>query len=287
MSENTENIVDQVYLVTGATDGIGLVTARKLAGTGARVVAVGRDPEKGEGVVSRIRAMTGNPEVAYLNADLSSQAEVRRLAAEFLARYDRLDVLINNAGGSFLRRQLSVDGLEMTFALNHLGYFLLTHLLLDTIKASAPARIINVSSGAHRNAEIKFNDLMLERGYGAMKAYGQSKLANILFTYELARRLAGTGVTTNAVHPGWVATNIGRNNGFLARLLMPLIQRNARSPEEGAATSIYLATALELTGVTGKYYIDMEAVPSSTASYDETAAKRLWEVSERLVGLVQ
>ncbi len=287
MSENIESAADQVCLVTGATDGIGLVTARELARTGARVVAVGRDADKGAGVVSRIRAVTGNPEVVYMNADLSSQAAVRRLADEFLAQHDRLDVLINNAGGNFFRRRLTVDGLEMTFALNHLAYFLLTNLLLDTLKGSAPARIINVSSGAHRNAEIKFDDLMLERGYGFMKAYGQSKLANVLFTYELARRLAGTGVTANAVHPGWVATNIGRNNGVLARFFLRIIQGNAISPDEGAATSIYLATAPEMAGVTGKYYQDKKAIPSSTASYDEATARRLWEVSEKLVGLTK
>ncbi len=286
MAENLPPAADQVYLVTGATDGIGLITAQELARTGAQVVVTGRNPEKGAAAVARIRAATGNEAVAYLNADLSSQAEVRRLAADFLGRYDRLDVLINNAGGSFLRRQLTVDGLEMTFALNHLAYFLLTHLLLDRIKASAPARIINVSSGAHRNAEIQFENLMLERGYGVMKAYGQSKLANVLFTYEMARRLAGTGVTINAVHPGLVATNIGRNNGVLVRTVLSLIQRNARTPEEGAETSIYLATAPELTGVTGKYFKDKKDIATSTASYDEAAARRLWEVSEALVGLV-
>lgn len=286
MAENLPPAADQVYLVTGATDGIGLITAQELARTGAQVVVTGRNPEKGAAAVARIRAATGNEAVAYLNADLSSQAEVRRLAADFLGRYDRLDVLINNAGGSFLRRQLTVDGLEMTFALNHLAYFLLTHLLLDRIKASTPARIINVSSGAHRNAEIQFENLMLERGYGVMKAYGQSKLANVLFTYEMARRLAGTGVTINAVHPGLVATNIGRNNGVLVRTVLSLIQRNARTPEEGAETSIYLATAPELTGVTGKYFKDKKDIATSTASYDEAAARRLWEVSEALVGLV-
>ena len=232
---------------------------------------VGRNPEKGEALASRIRATTGNDQVYYYTADLSSQAEVRRLADEFLSRHDRLDVLVNNVGGMFLRRQLSVDGIEMTFALNHLSYFLLTNLLLDTLKASAPARIINVSSGAHRSARMKYDDLQLARGFWLFRAYGQSKLANVLFTYELARRLEGTGVTANALHPGLVATNIARNNGWLFRLLLPLILRNARTPEEGAATSIYLATAPEVAEVSGRYFYDKKAVRSSAASYDEEA----------------
>jgi NAD(P)-dependent dehydrogenase (short-subunit alcohol dehydrogenase family) len=277
--------LDKVILITGATAGIGLITARTLAEQGGAVALVGRNPEKGEALASRIRATTGNDRVSYYTADLSIQTEVRRLADEFLSRHDRLDVLVNNVGGIFLRRRLSVDGIEMTFALNHLSYFLLTNLLLDTLKASAPARIINVSSGAHRSARMKFDDLQLARGFWLFRAYGQSKLANVLFTYELARRLEGTGVTANALHPGLVATDIARNNGWLFRLLLPLILRNARTPEEGAATSIYLATAPDVAEISGCYFYDKKAVRSSAASYDEEAARQLWAVSARMTGL--
>jgi NAD(P)-dependent dehydrogenase (short-subunit alcohol dehydrogenase family) len=275
----------KVCLVTGATSGIGLETARGLAMRGARLALAGRNPEKGREICLQIRESTGNPQVEYLNADLSSQGQVRMLADAFRGSYDRLDVLVNNAGAAFLRRRLSVDGIEMTFALNHLSYFLLTNLLLEALTASAPARIINVSSGSHRNASVHFDDPGLERGYRVMRAYGQSKLCNLLFTYELARRLAGTGVTANAMHPGWVRTNIGRNNGLLLRYLMPLLQFGARTPVEGAQTILYLAASPEVKGVSGKYFIDQKAVPSSPASYDEASGLRLWELSARLTGL--
>jgi NAD(P)-dependent dehydrogenase (short-subunit alcohol dehydrogenase family) len=218
-------------------------------------------------------------------ADLSVQAQVRRLAQEFKRRYSRLDVLINNAGGFFMKRQLSADGIEMTFALNYLSVFLLTSLLLDTLKASAPARIVNISSDAHRRARINFEDLELERKYSGFGAYGQSKLAVALFTYELARRLEGTQVTVNALHPGFVATNLGRNNGWRIKLFAPLVKLMALSPEEGAETSIYLASSSEVAGITGKYFDKKKAVRSSLASYDETAARRLWEISAEMTGL--
>jgi NAD(P)-dependent dehydrogenase (short-subunit alcohol dehydrogenase family) len=246
---------------------------------------VGRDQTRTERAVAEVRAQSGNHNVTHLLADLSEQAQVRRLADEFRERSERLDVLVNNAGAAFLRRQLSADGLEMTLALNHLAYFLLTNLLLDTLKASAPARVVNVSSGAHRNAQMDFEDLELRGGYGALRAYGRSKLANVLFTYELARRLEGSGVTANVVHPGWVATNIGRNNGWWMRPLMALIQRSAMPPEKGAETVVHLASDPELEGVSGRYFVKLRPVRSSPASYDEQAAQRLWEVSARLTGL--
>lgn len=193
---------------------------------------------------------------------------------------------MNNAGSFFMSRQESVDGIEMTFALNHLGYFLLTNLLLDTLEASAPARIVNVSSAAHERAQIDFEDLQGRQKYSGWQAYGQSKLANVLFTYELARRLEGTGVTVNALHPGFVATNLGAGTyGLIGRLFKKLVNLRGVSPEEGARTSIYLATSSEVEGVTRKYFVEQKAVPSSEASYDEATARRLWQVSAELTGL--
>jgi NAD(P)-dependent dehydrogenase (short-subunit alcohol dehydrogenase family) len=218
-------------------------------------------------------------------ADLSSQQQIRDLAGRFRARHDRLDVLINNAGGLWMQRQLSVDGLEMTFGVNHLAYFLLTQLLLDTLRASAPARIVNVSSDAHRRAVLDFDNLQGERGYGGWRAYCRSKLANLLFTYELDRRLRGTGVTVNALHPGWVATGFARDNGWRGWLLQRAAGLFALSPEEGARTVIYLASSAAVADVSGRYFVREQAVPSSPASYDEAAARRLWEVSEGLTRL--
>jgi NAD(P)-dependent dehydrogenase (short-subunit alcohol dehydrogenase family) len=275
----------KICMVTGATAGIGRVTAQALAQQGATVVVVGRDAEKAAQTAAHIQRETGNREVQWLLADLSDQAQVRRLAQEFKERFPRLDVLINNAGAFFLTRQLSADGIEMTLAVNHLSPFLLTHLLLDTLQASAPARVINVASASHRGARIDFEDLQGERKYRGMRAYGQAKLALVLFTYELARRLKGTGITVNALHPGFVATNIGQNNGCLFKLISPLMKLIARRPEEGAQTSIYLATSPEVAGDTGKYFVDNKAVPSDPVSYDEALAKRLWETSAALTGL--
>jgi NAD(P)-dependent dehydrogenase (short-subunit alcohol dehydrogenase family) len=272
----------KVCLVTGATSGIGLVTARELARQGARVVLVGRNEARCAAAIEQIQAQTGNREVHALLADLSSQQQMRELAQAFHARYPRLDVLINNAGGLWLRREQTVDGLEMTFAVNHLAYFLLTQLLLPMLKASAPARVINVSSAAHRGATLDFEDLMGEHGFGGWRAYCRSKLANLLFTYELARHLEGIGVTANALHPGWVATGFGGNNRWRGRLLQFAARWLALGPDEGARTVIYLATSPEVAGVSGKYFVRERAVASSPASYNEAAAKRLWEVSERL-----
>jgi NAD(P)-dependent dehydrogenase (short-subunit alcohol dehydrogenase family) len=233
-------------------------------------------------VVEEIQEQTGNQMVNYLVADLSSQEQIRKIAQKFKHLYRRLDVLINNAGAMFIRRQENQDGLEMTFAVNHLSFFLLTNLLLETMTESAPSRIINVSSNAHRRAKLDFDDLQNKRGYWGMGVYGQSKLANVLFTYELARRLQGTGVTVNAMHPGFVATNMGANNGWVVRLLLPLIHRNSLTSDEGAETCIYLACSPEVEGVTGKYFFKNAEFPSSKASHDPIAASRLWRISAEL-----
>jgi retinol dehydrogenase-12 len=285
MTHSKESMYGKTCMVTGATSGIGAVTAQALAQQGATVIVVGRSPDKCTATVNQIKDQTGNPAVEFMVADLSAQKEIRQLAHQFKSRHQRLDVLVNNAGAIFLRRQETVDGLEMTFALNHLSYFLLTNLLLDTIKASAPARIVNVSSRAHRGAQIHFDDLQGRSSYSGQRAYGQSKLANVLFTYELARRLEGAGITVNALHPGVVASNFAMNNGSIVSLFMRLFHWIAISPEKGAQTSIYLATSPDVEGVTGKYFVDKKAVPSSPASYDQADAKRLWQVSAELTGL--
>jgi NAD(P)-dependent dehydrogenase (short-subunit alcohol dehydrogenase family) len=250
------------------------------------VVIVGRNPAKTEATVHEIKSQTGSSALDQIVADLSSMAEVRRAAEEFKSRYKRLDVLLNNAGALFNRREETVDGYEMTFALNHLSYFLLTNLLLDVLKTSAPARIVNVSSDAHRSAKLNFDDLHTRQSYEiGSKAYGRSKLANVLFTYQLARRLAGSGVTANALHPGAVATGFGHNNGALARLAFKVFNRFSMTPEQGAETLIYLASSPEVEGVTGKYFYKCKPVDSAPASYEEATARRLWQASEQMVGL--
>jgi NAD(P)-dependent dehydrogenase (short-subunit alcohol dehydrogenase family) len=283
MAGGDRSMVGKVALVTGATSGIGEATAAGLAARGATVVVVGRSAERAAATVARIRRRTPGATVESLLADLSSQRDVRRLAEAVTARHDRLHVLVNNAGAVFLRRRESPDGLELTFALNHLAYFLLTTLLLDTLKASAPARVVNVSSDAHQPARLDFDDLQAERGYSGFGVYGRSKLANLLFTYELARRLEGTGVTVNAVHPGVVASRFATNNGRLARLLRPLARPFMLSPEQGARTVVYLATSPEVEGVTGQYFVRERPRRSSAASYDRAAAERLWQASADLV----
>ena len=276
----------RICLITGGTNGIGKSTAQGLARLGATVVIVGRDAQKAAQVTNEIRAATGNENVDSLLADLSSQQEVRRLASDFKSKYPQLHVLLNNAGGTFTTRQLSVDGIEMTLALNHLAYFLLTNLLLDTIKASAPARIINVSSGAHSSGKIDFANLQGERSYSSFGPYGNSKLANILFTTELARRLAGTGVTGNALHPGFTSTGFGKNNpGFLMKIMGAVVPLIARSPEKGAETSIYLASSPEVQSITGKYFVDCKVTQPAPQATDSAVARQLWDVSAEMVHL--
>ena len=283
---NSANLMHgKICVVTGATSGIGLVTAQVLAHQGATLIIVARNAERGAATVSRIRQETGNSAVELMVADLSVQAQVRQLASEIQHRIARLDVLVNNAGAFFARRQLSQDGLEMTFALNHLAYFLLTNLLFDSLKAADSARIVNVSSEAHRRAHLDFSDLQGEHRYTGWRAYARSKLANILFTYELARRLAGTGIVTNALHPGFVATNFGRNNRGIAAAFIRILQLAAISPEEGAQTIIYLASSPVVKGVTGQYFIKQQVVRSSQVSYDRAAAERLWQISAEMTRL--
>lgn len=272
-------------LITGATSGIGRETALALARMGAGLVLVCRDRRRGEQVRDEIRSQGANVAVDVILADLASQQEIRRLAGDFLATGRPLHLLINNAGVVNTSRSVTADGIETVFAVNHLAYFLLTHLLLDRLKQSAPARIVNVASDAHKLGDMNFDDLQAERRYRTMRIYGQSKLANILFTYELARRLQGTGVTANCLHPGAVATGLGANNGAWAKAIIALLGLFFRSPRQGAATSIYLASSPEVEGVSGKYFVDCRPRRSSPASYDEASAKRLWEISERMTGI--
>jgi NAD(P)-dependent dehydrogenase (short-subunit alcohol dehydrogenase family) len=276
----------RTVLVTGGTGGIGKATAVGLAALGARLGITGREVGRTEAAAADIRAATGNPEVDAFAADMSSQLEVRRLAAEVLDAYPRLDVLINNVGGFWASRHVTADGLEHTFALNHLAPFLLTSLLLDRLKASAPSRVITVSSGAQSLGRIDFDDLMGETRYSGQRAYNQSKLANVMFTYELAKRLAGTRVTATVLHPGVTSTGFGtedtaRGWGPLIALARPFM----RKPEQGAETSIYLASSPGAEGFTGRYFVNRTPRKSHKASYDAATTARLWQVSADLVGV--
>jgi len=281
---DTGSMFGKTVLITGGTGGIGRAAAIGLAGMGARVGITGRDRARAVDAAAAITRASGNPAVDVFVADMSSQAEVRRLATGVLATYPRLDVLLNNVGGFWAHRHLTADGLEQTFALNHLAPFLLTNLLVDRLIASSPARVVNVSSGAHSMGKIDFDDLMGERDYSGSRAYNQSKLANVLFTYELARRLEGTGVTANALHPGLTNTAFSAEDpalGLLVRIMRPFM----RSPAKGADTAVYLANAPDAEGITGRYFADRKARKTSASSYDTAAAARLWQVSAELVGL--
>jgi retinol dehydrogenase 14 len=276
----------KVCLVTGATGGIGLAAARGVAREGATVVLVGRDSRKGVAAAAAISEETGNPAVECLQADLSSQAEVRRLAHDFRERHDRLHVLVNNVGVARSRRVETVDGIEMTFALNQLTPFLLTHLLLDLLEASAPARIINVSSGLHARARLDLGDLQRARHYRGNPAYAQSKLANVMFTYELARRLRGTGVTVNAMNPGLVSTRFGMDSGAGMRLAKTFANaRGGKSAEAGADTIVWLASSPDVEGVSGRYFEKRREVRSSDGSYEKAPAIRLWKACADLTGV--
>jgi NAD(P)-dependent dehydrogenase (short-subunit alcohol dehydrogenase family) len=281
-----ENMNGKICLVTGATNGIGKATVLALAQMGATVVIVSRSPAKCAAVVDEIKRISGNDAVEALVADLSIMAEVRQVADQFKAKYPKLHVLVNNAGGAFWKRDVTSEGFETTFALNHLNYFLLTHLLLDTLKASAPARIVNVSSDAHKGAHLDFDDLQSEKGSFGLNAYGRSKLANVVFTYELARRLSDTGVTANVLHPGLVRTGFANNLGAVPAAFFGFLMRFvALTPEQGAQTSVYLATSPDVENVTGKYWEKCKAIPSGPASYDESTWTRLWEVSEQMIAV--
>jgi NAD(P)-dependent dehydrogenase (short-subunit alcohol dehydrogenase family) len=285
-----DHMTGKTVLVTGANQGIGKETALGLARMGATVVMTSRDPGKGQAALADVLARSGSDKVELMLADFASFDSIRKLAAEFQAKHDRLDVLVNNAGAIITTRGKTADGFETTFGVNHLGYFLLTNLLLDTIRRSAPGRIVNVASNGHLRARMDFDDLDSQRGrYSAMTAYTRSKLANVLFTYELARRLQSTGVTANCLHPGVVRSGFGKNNDGYPKLIFQAFQLVARpflkSNEDGAATSIYLASSPEVEGVTGKYFANCRETPSSAASHDEAAQRKLWEISEELCGL--
>ncbi|WP_448003412.1 SDR family oxidoreductase [Agromyces bauzanensis] len=285
-SMNTDAaMTGKFVLITGGTGGIGKATAIGLARLGARVGIVGRDATRAEAAADDIRATSGNPAVDVFAADLSSQAEVRRLAAEVLDAYPRLDVLVNNAGGFWAHRHVTADGLEHTFALNHLAPFLLTNLLLARLEASAPARVVTVSSGAQAMGQIDFDDLQGARKYSGQQAYNQSKLANVMFTYELARRLEGTGVTANVLHPGVTRTDFGaEDQAWYFAMMSGLARLFMKSPARGAETPIYLASSPDVDGVSGRYFANREAKDSNRVSYDTEAAARLWQASADLVG---
>lgn len=273
-------------IITGATGGIGLELAARLAALGARLVLVGRNRDKGEAAIARLRGDVPGVAVEMHYADLSRPDEIRRLADVLLAAATRIDVLVNNAGAIFARREITRDGLELTFALNHMGYFRLTALLRERLIASAPARVVNVASEAHRRAHLDFDDLQCSRGYSGWRAYQRSKLANILFTRELARRLEGTGVTANCLHPGFVATGFGDNNRGVWRLGIAIAKLVAAIPvRRGAETPVYLASSPEIEGISGKYFIKCREWQPSAAAQDDSAAARLWQESERLMGL--
>ena len=291
MQSTIRPIPGKTCLITGATSGIGKAAALQLARLGAQVILHGRNLERCQTTAQRIRQEIENAKVEIAVADMSSQAQVRRLAQEIRSQHKRLDVLVNNAGAFFLKRQLSPDGIEMTLAVNHLGYFLLTLELLDLLKAGAPSRIINVSSSAHGAGSFDLNDINLKKRYRSWQAYGRSKLANVLFTYELARRLNSNHippVTVNALHPGYVATQIGTNNGLLAKWGVNLwhklpFNKFPITPEEGAQTIVYLATSPEVEGVTGKYFYECKVANSSPLSYDSDLACKVWEISQGLI----
>ena len=285
-AEPGSSLSGRVCVVTGASSGIGKATAIGLARRGATLALVCRDRARGEAVAGEIQRETGAGAPRLFLADLSSQQAIRSVAAELLAAYPALHVLVNNAGVVNTHRTTTVDGIETVLAVNHLGYYLLTRLLLERLAASGRARVVNVASDAHKIGKIELDDLGWERRrWSTMRVYGTSKLANILFTYELARRTAGTGVAVNSLHPGAVATGLGANNGTVARLLIRALHPFFRTPEGGAATAIHLASSPEVEGASGGYYVDGKSARSSKTSYDEALARRLWDASAALTGL--
>jgi retinol dehydrogenase 14 len=286
MDQNANaRMAGRTVLVTGGTSGIGRATALGLAAMGAHLAITGRDRERTQDAAAEIRA-TGGGVVDVFVADLSSQEQVRRLADEVLGTLPLIDVLVNNVGGYWNTRHVTADGLERTFALNHLAPFLLTNLLLDRLTQSAPARVVTVASNAQAMGRIDFDDLQGERDYSGARAYNQSKLANVMFSYELARRMAGSGVTANALHPGVVSTSFGAEDpGLTQRVLVPVMRPFMKDPAKGAATSIHLASSPALDTVTGRFFANSKPKKSSTRSYDQAAAGRLWQISADLVGL--
>jgi len=277
---------DKVVIVTGSNSGIGRETALALAEMGATVVAVVRNRELGEQACEAIVTETGNELVDMMLCDLSSMSTIREFAREFKNKYNRLDVLINNAGAVFSKRDVTTEGFERTLAVNYLAPFLLTHELLPLLKTSAPARVINLSSGLARRAELNLDDLQTESGYKSRKVYGKVKLMVEMFTYELARQLENTGVSVNVVHPGFVATNLGRSSGSLSsRIMFGMMKPFQLSPKEGAETSVYVATSSELDGITGKCFTKNQETKTSEVSYDVNLQKQLWDATVSLLGL--
>jgi NAD(P)-dependent dehydrogenase (short-subunit alcohol dehydrogenase family) len=281
--QNDQSMTDKIVMITGGTSGIGKETALGLARLNATVVIVGRNAEKTAGVVEEIKRTTGNDRITSYLCDLSLLGNVRKLAADFLSDHARLDVLFNNAGAIHTKRLLSEDGYELTFAVNHLAHFLLTDHLIDLLKKSAPSRVIVTSSGAANMGRMHFEDLMLESGYSGFKAYSQSKLANQLFTFELARRLANSGVTANCLHPGVVRTGFAQNNKGAMKIGYDLLSPFIISAKKGAETPIYLASSPEVRDVTGKYFVKKKERQPPPQATDLESAARLWEISERLV----
>ena len=275
----------KTIVITGATSGIGQVAAEELAAMGARLVMVARDKGRAEAALARLAARHRGTDHGVHYADLSRLAEVRRVAGEIAAAEPRIDLLLNNAGALFGARKVTEDGLELTFATNHMAYFLLTLGLRDRLVQSAPARIVNTASDAHRGARLDFGDLQMSRGYSGFGAYRRSKLCNILFTRELARRLAGTGVTANCFHPGFVATRFGDDSGGVGALVIRLAKIMALTPAEGARTLIHLAASPDVASVSGEYFHRSQPAVPSAAARDDEAARRLWAESERLAGL--
>lgn len=279
----TPQATPRIVLVTGATNGIGKVTALELAKAGYRVLLTSRDAAKGRKVLDEIRTQSGNNALELFVGDLSSMAEVRRIALEVRAQHPKLNVLINNAGGLFTKRTTTVDGLETTFAFNHLAYFLLTTLLLEPLKAAGGARVVSVSSVANRLGRMRWDDLEFRRGYSGYAAYNQSKLMNVLFSNALAHRLRGKGVTSNTLHPGAVRSGFNYNPGGLIQIVFSLTKLFLITPEQGAQTSLYLATSPEVEGVSGQYFANKKQRRANPIAYDKAAQERLWALSEHLL----
>jgi NAD(P)-dependent dehydrogenase (short-subunit alcohol dehydrogenase family) len=277
----------KTVVITGATSGIGEVAACQLAAAGARVVLIARDRARGAQALQRLESVAPGKNHAAHYANLSRLAEMKRVAETIAATEPQIDVLMNNAGAVFATRQVTGDAIELTFATNHIAYFVLTHFLLERVKATPGARIVSTASDAHKRAKLDFDDLTFEKGYSGFAMYGRSKLMNILFTRELARRLQGTGVTANCLHPGFVNTRFGEGNGGLASLALRGAKKFALTPEEGAKTLVYLASSPEVAGVSGQYFHDCKPVAPSEEAQNDADAKRLWDVSAQLAGLAE
>jgi len=273
---------DKICIVSGATSGIGKVTATALASQGAQIIMLCRNKDKGEQVKEEIIHKTGNTNIRFFLVDFSSQKDIRKAAEEINASVPHIDLLVNNAGAFYDKRTVTEDNLELTFAVNHIGYFLLTQLLLDKIKKAPKARIVNVASQAQMMGSIYFDDINLEKGFMPMKAYAQSKLANIMFTFELAEKLKDTGITVNCLHPGVVNTGFSKNGTSLFTTLFNSASRFFMTPEQGAQTSIWLATSPEVEGISGKYFARKKEIRAKKIAYDKQARKRLWELSEQV-----